>query len=84
MSAEDRSSPEDRNTSFSPTSLPDSDIEAARVYRSYNATLEAYQAVDFDDLIRLPAILLETNAQVRQCGVFSDRPLAGLGLGARK
>lgn len=43
-----------------------SDIEAARVYRSYNATLEAYQAVDFDDLIRLPAILLETNAQVRQ------------------
>ena len=43
-----------------------SDIEAARVYRSYNATLEAYQAVDFDDLIRLPALLLETNVEVRQ------------------
>ncbi|OXR50279.1 ATP-dependent DNA helicase Rep [Pusillimonas sp. T2] len=43
-----------------------SDIEAVRVYRSYNATLEAYQAVDFDDLIRLPARLLESNAEVRQ------------------
>ncbi len=43
-----------------------SDSEAARVYRSYNATLEAYQAVDFDDLIRLPALLLERNAEVRQ------------------
>ena len=43
-----------------------SDGEAARVYRSYNATLEAYQAVDFDDLIRLPALLLESNADVRQ------------------
>ncbi|MFA7624120.1 MAG: UvrD-helicase domain-containing protein [Pusillimonas sp.] len=43
-----------------------SDSEAARVYRSYNATLEAYQAVDFDDLIRLPALLLENNADVRQ------------------
>lgn len=43
-----------------------SDIEAARVYRSYNATLEAYQAVDFDDLIRLPALLLETNEEVRR------------------
>lgn len=43
-----------------------SDIEAVRVYRSYNATLEAYQAVDFDDLIRLPARLLESNADVRQ------------------
>ena len=43
-----------------------SEIEAARVYRSYSATLSAYQAVDFDDLIRLPALLLETNAEVRQ------------------
>ncbi|MBC2770078.1 UvrD-helicase domain-containing protein [Pusillimonas sp. 7-48] len=46
--------------------LTPSDIEAVRVYRSYNATLEAYQAVDFDDLIRLPARLLESNAEVRQ------------------
>jgi ATP-dependent DNA helicase Rep len=39
--------------------------EAARVYRSYAATLAAYQAVDFDDLIRLPAQLLERNEEVR-------------------
>lgn len=43
-----------------------SDIEAVRVYRSYNATLAAYQAVDFDDLIRLPAVLLQDNLEVRQ------------------
>src|SRR5690554_1372166 len=43
-----------------------SDIEAARVYRSYSATLEAYQSVDFDDLIRLPALLLERDEDVRQ------------------
>jgi len=30
---------------------------AARVYRNYDATLRAYQAVDFDDLIRLPVEL---------------------------
>lgn len=42
-----------------------SEAEAARVYRDYSATLAAYQAVDFDDLIRLPATLLERNAEVR-------------------
>jgi len=42
-----------------------SDAEAARVYRDYSATLTAYQAVDFDDLIRLPATLLERNDEVR-------------------
>jgi ATP-dependent DNA helicase Rep len=31
--------------------------QAARVYRSYDATLRAYQAVDFDDLIGLPVKL---------------------------
>lgn len=41
------------------------DVEAARVYRNYSATLSAYQAVDFDDLIRLPATLMERNEQVR-------------------
>ena len=30
------------------------EAEAANVYRSYAATLAAYQAVDFDDLIRIP------------------------------
>lgn len=43
-----------------------SEAEAARVYRSYSATLAAYQAVDFDDLIRLPAMLLESNPEVRE------------------
>jgi ATP-dependent DNA helicase Rep len=41
------------------------EVEAARVYRSYAATLAAYQAVDFDDLIRIPAILLAENEEVR-------------------
>ena len=41
------------------------DVEAANVYRSYAATLAAYQAVDFDDLIRIPAILLANNEEVR-------------------
>ncbi|PLC54684.1 ATP-dependent DNA helicase Rep [Pollutimonas nitritireducens] len=43
-----------------------SEVEAAKIYRSYSATLVAYQSVDFDDLIRLPAMLLEQNAEVRQ------------------
>jgi ATP-dependent DNA helicase Rep len=32
---------------------------------SYVATLSAYQAVDFDDLIRLPVELFRSNEQVR-------------------
>jgi len=43
-----------------------SEAEAAKVYRSYSATLAAYQAVDFDDLIRLPAMLMQNNEEVRQ------------------
>src|SRR3954470_14324333 len=38
---------------------------AARVYRSYMATLQAYQAVDFDDLIRLPVELFRNNEPIR-------------------
>ena len=45
--------------------LTPSEVEAARVYRDYSATLNAYQAVDFDDLIRLPTMLLERNDEVR-------------------
>jgi ATP-dependent DNA helicase Rep len=36
----------------------------ARAYRDYAATLEAYQAVDFDDLIRLPLRLLDEHEDV--------------------
>ena len=42
-----------------------SEVEAAKIYRSYSATLAAYQAVDFDDLVRLPALLMEQNLEVR-------------------
>ena len=38
---------------------------SARIYRSYVATLSAYQAVDFDDLIRLPVELFRANEAVR-------------------
>ncbi len=40
--------------------------DAALVYRSYDATLKAYQSVDFDDLVRLPAQLMMNNAEVRE------------------
>ncbi len=40
--------------------------QLARLYASYEATLTAYQAVDFDDLILKPTRLLQVNAQVRE------------------
>lgn len=39
--------------------------QVAQVYAAYQATLENYQAVDFDDLIRLPTLLLQQNSEVR-------------------
>jgi ATP-dependent DNA helicase Rep len=41
------------------------EAQSARIYRSYVATLSAYQAVDFDDLIRLPVELFRTNEPIR-------------------
>lgn len=41
-------------------------LDAARLYRSYQATLKAYQAVDFDDLIMLPCQLLAADAALRE------------------
>jgi ATP-dependent DNA helicase Rep len=41
------------------------EAQSARVYASYVATLSAYQAVDFDDLIRLPVELFRNNDPVR-------------------
>ena len=41
------------------------EAQAARIYRSYVATLSAYQAVDFDDLIRLPVELFRNNETIR-------------------
>ncbi|MCD6027525.1 MAG: rep [Solimicrobium sp.] len=43
----------------------DDEAQAARIYRSYTATLSAYQAVDFDDLIRLPVELFRHTGPVR-------------------
>ncbi|MFA7351731.1 MAG: UvrD-helicase domain-containing protein [Methylotenera sp.] len=36
---------------------------AAKVYQIYQQTLKAYQAVDFDDLIKLPVELFETHEE---------------------
>jgi ATP-dependent DNA helicase Rep len=44
----------------------DDEHNLARTYRSYNATLTAYQAVDFDDLIRLPTQVLTEHPQAQQ------------------
>jgi len=43
----------------------DEEAVAAKAYAHYADALAAYQAVDFDDLIRLPVELLERDAQAR-------------------
>ena len=40
--------------------------EFAQVYQQYQQHLQAYNALDFDDLILLPTLLLRSNEQVRQ------------------
>ncbi len=45
--------------------VDEDEAQTARIYRSYCATLSAYQAVDFDDLIRLPVELFRQNEAVR-------------------
>jgi len=40
--------------------------QLAQAYRGYQATLRAYQAMDFDDLIRLPVELLASDAEARE------------------
>lgn len=42
------------------------EADAARVYRDYEATLAAYQSVDFDDLLRLPTVLMQTHDEIRE------------------
>lgn len=42
----------------------DGELRYARVYRAYQDTLFAYQAVDFDDLIRLPVELFEREPDI--------------------
>jgi ATP-dependent DNA helicase Rep len=43
----------------------DDERVAARVMRLYQERLQAYQAVDFDDLIKLPLVLLQRDAEAR-------------------
>jgi ATP-dependent DNA helicase Rep len=40
------------------------ELQLAKLYRSYQDTLFAYQALDFDDLIRLPVDLFEAHPDV--------------------
>ena len=59
-----------KNAMFSPEAAlnqaaDENEAQAARIYRNYVATLSAYQAVDFDDLIRLPVELFRQNEDVR-------------------
>src|SRR3569833_3367890 len=45
--------------------VTEDEAQAARIYRNYVATLSSYQAVDFDDLIRLPVEIFRSNDAVR-------------------
>jgi ATP-dependent DNA helicase Rep len=45
--------------------VDEEEAQAARIYRNYVSTLSSYQAVDFDDLIRLPVELFRTNEEAR-------------------
>ncbi|HZW20413.1 UvrD-helicase domain-containing protein, partial [Noviherbaspirillum sp.] len=45
--------------------ITEDEAQAARIYRNYVATLNSYQAVDFDDLIRLPVELFRSKEEVR-------------------
>jgi ATP-dependent DNA helicase Rep len=44
----------------------ESEAAAASLYLAYERTLRAYQAVDFDDLIRLPVTLFEAQPEIVQ------------------
>jgi ATP-dependent DNA helicase Rep len=42
------------------------ELEAAQLYGAYQKRLAAFNAVDFDDLIRLPVAVLQTDAEIRE------------------
>ncbi len=44
----------------------DAEVEQAKYYVQYASHLKAYNALDFDDLILLPTLLLKTNQPVRE------------------
>jgi ATP-dependent DNA helicase Rep len=45
--------------------VDEEEAQTARIYQSYIATLAAYQAVDFDDLIRFPVELFRRDEAIR-------------------
>ncbi len=45
---------------------PEGDDAAVKAYREYQRRLEAYNAVDFDDLLRLPAKLFVDDTEARE------------------
>ncbi len=47
------------------------ELEVAELYAQYQRRLAAFNAVDFDDLIRLPVALLEADAELR--GAWRER-----------
>jgi ATP-dependent DNA helicase Rep len=47
------------------------ELEAAELYSDYQGRLTAFNAVDFDDLIRLPVAVLEADAEAR--GAWQER-----------
>jgi ATP-dependent DNA helicase Rep len=47
------------------------ELEAAELYADYQQRLSAFNAVDFDDLIRLPVAVLEADAEAR--GAWQER-----------
>lgn len=42
------------------------ELQLAHLYQLYERNLRAYNAVDFDDLIVLPTLLLQNNAEIRE------------------
>ncbi len=38
----------------------------AKIYQKYSRSMQAYNAVDFDDLIMIPVLLLQSNPEVRE------------------
>ncbi|GAA6185005.1 MULTISPECIES: DNA helicase Rep [Alteromonadaceae] len=46
--------------------LSPGEVEFAKVYHEYQTHLRAYNALDFDDLILMPTLLLQNNETVRQ------------------
>ncbi|GAB2678716.1 DNA helicase Rep [Aliiglaciecola sp. 3_MG-2023] len=46
--------------------LSPGEVEFAKVYHEYQTHLKAYNALDFDDLILMPTLLLQNNQEVRQ------------------